>query len=397
MSFGFSVGDFLAVIELANKIRRDFNGAPDQFKEIAQEVRTLSIVLQDASVNAAQFSGDQADNFQTVLSSCHALLQRLEKVVDKWSDALQHKQGKIVQRIWKRLKWEPEEIRDLRSQLTSRVTLLHTFNDRTTSYNVAKLVRRNDDERQVKLLEWLSPVNYVAQQNYLVGRRQAGSRKWLFDSTLFTQWLAQKGQILYCPGDPGTGKTFTTAMVIEKLQDETQNDSRTLNTYLYCSYKNADQDTHSLLCSLLRNSFQHAGIPDTVFPIYEKRQASGQPLLRDEVLPLLGSLYTSFDRVNILVDALDELPVQVRRPFITELLRLRQNQNLSLFVTSRNIPEIQRPFDDQGAASLEIRASDEDVRQFLMDSLFQLPGFVGRSPALQAEIIQAITEACSGM
>ena len=32
MSFGFSVGDFLAVIHIANKIRKDFAGAPSEFK-----------------------------------------------------------------------------------------------------------------------------------------------------------------------------------------------------------------------------------------------------------------------------------------------------------------------------------------------------------------------------
>lgn len=32
MSFGFSVGDFVAVIQLANKIRRDFASAPSEFK-----------------------------------------------------------------------------------------------------------------------------------------------------------------------------------------------------------------------------------------------------------------------------------------------------------------------------------------------------------------------------
>jgi hypothetical protein len=37
MSFGFSVGDFIAAIELANKIRKDFVGAPKQFKEISDE------------------------------------------------------------------------------------------------------------------------------------------------------------------------------------------------------------------------------------------------------------------------------------------------------------------------------------------------------------------------
>jgi hypothetical protein len=37
MSFGFSVSDFLAVIELANKIRRDFGDAPKQFNDIFDE------------------------------------------------------------------------------------------------------------------------------------------------------------------------------------------------------------------------------------------------------------------------------------------------------------------------------------------------------------------------
>jgi hypothetical protein len=32
MSFGFSIGDFLTVITLANKIRKDFSGAPSEFK-----------------------------------------------------------------------------------------------------------------------------------------------------------------------------------------------------------------------------------------------------------------------------------------------------------------------------------------------------------------------------
>jgi hypothetical protein len=37
MSFGFSVGDFIAAIELANKIRKEFVDAPSQFKDISDE------------------------------------------------------------------------------------------------------------------------------------------------------------------------------------------------------------------------------------------------------------------------------------------------------------------------------------------------------------------------
>jgi hypothetical protein len=37
MSLGFSVGDFLTAIELANRIRKEFVDAPNQFKDISNE------------------------------------------------------------------------------------------------------------------------------------------------------------------------------------------------------------------------------------------------------------------------------------------------------------------------------------------------------------------------
>lgn len=37
MSFGFGVGDFLAVAKLANDIRKDYADAPDQFRQINSE------------------------------------------------------------------------------------------------------------------------------------------------------------------------------------------------------------------------------------------------------------------------------------------------------------------------------------------------------------------------
>jgi hypothetical protein len=37
MSFGFSVGDFPAIIKLTNQIRREFISAPSQFEKISNE------------------------------------------------------------------------------------------------------------------------------------------------------------------------------------------------------------------------------------------------------------------------------------------------------------------------------------------------------------------------
>jgi hypothetical protein len=48
MSFGFSVGDFIAAIELTNKIRKDFVDAPSQFKAISDEYAVLATFLSNA-------------------------------------------------------------------------------------------------------------------------------------------------------------------------------------------------------------------------------------------------------------------------------------------------------------------------------------------------------------
>jgi hypothetical protein len=42
MSFGFSVGDFITVIKLANKIRKEFVDAPSQFRAISDECAALA-------------------------------------------------------------------------------------------------------------------------------------------------------------------------------------------------------------------------------------------------------------------------------------------------------------------------------------------------------------------
>ncbi|CEI63859.1 unnamed protein product [Fusarium venenatum] len=97
------------------------------------------------------------------------------------------------------------------------------------------------------------------------------------------------------------------------------------------------------------------------------------------------------------MDALDEVPTEVSRPFIAEIIKLQKICQINLFVTSRHIPEIQNQFTNNGAAVLEIRGSDKDIRQFLNNSIFQLPRFVARDPTFQIVIIEKITEASSGM
>ncbi|KAF5229133.1 hypothetical protein FAUST_10605 [Fusarium austroamericanum] len=354
MSFGYSVGDVLAVIALANKILRDFVGAPEQFKSINQDVRSLSIIIQDAYANLDQISEGHAGRFSEILDTCQTLLHKLESMISKWSVVSDTSKGKTVQKMWKRLRWEPDEISDLRMQITSKITLLNAFNDQATSQNVAKLVRRNNNDEKQAILDWVNSIDYTPQQHHLVSRLQVNSRRWLFDSKEYQNWDNQRGRVLFCPGDPGTGKTFTTAIVLETLQVQSKDDPEVLNTFVYCTYQALDQDVHGLISSLFRNSLQQsANIPDAIFTQCRQKRSAKQTLLRDEVIKLLKLLYSSFRQVNLLVDALDEVPTDVSQPFIAEILKLQRTCQLNLFVA--------------------------------------------RDPSFQIEIIERITAASSGM
>ncbi|CZR68597.1 uncharacterized protein PAC_18496 [Phialocephala subalpina] len=79
MSFGFNVGDFIAAIELANKIRKEFVDAPSQLKVISNEIRSLSIVLQDADVafSNQELNSDQKKDLEDSEKGWGSILEDL--------------------------------------------------------------------------------------------------------------------------------------------------------------------------------------------------------------------------------------------------------------------------------------------------------------------------------
>lgn len=85
MSFGFSVGDFLAVINLATQIRKQFSDAPKHFRDISDEVKSLSATLFDLAGDDDGFlhalEPIQADHLRTILEASHHVLKDLESLL----------------------------------------------------------------------------------------------------------------------------------------------------------------------------------------------------------------------------------------------------------------------------------------------------------------------------
>jgi len=160
--------------------------------------------------------------------------------------------GKRTKRVWKKFKWEPNDIRELRGRIASNVNFLNTFNSRLTREGVDKLVHHQDNQERRAIIDWLSPTNYATQQSDFISRRQEGTGLWLINSSEFQGWLSPSKQIIFCPGILGAGKTIITSIIINYLWTEFNNTNVGI-AYLYYNYQQQqERSAKALLLSLLK-------------------------------------------------------------------------------------------------------------------------------------------------
>jgi hypothetical protein len=256
-----------------------------------------------------------------------------------------------------------------------------------------------DRKEDLEILDWITPVDYGPQHSDFLSRRQLGTGQWLLDSEQYQAWLKTSAQTLFCPGIPGAGKTILTSIVIDDLTTRHQNDPSIGIAYLYCNFRQGDeQKAKDLLASLLKQlSQKRPSLPDSVKAVYDQHKDKRTRPSIDELSRAFRSVSAMYSRVFIVVDALDECQVSdgCRSRFLSEIFSLQVKCGVNVFATSRFIPEITEKF--TGSTSLEIRASDEDVRKYLEGHMSQLPSFVSRNVDLQEEVVTKIVQAVDGM
>ncbi|KAK8000389.1 hypothetical protein PG990_012989 [Apiospora arundinis] len=410
MSFGFSVGDFLAVIELANKIRKDFASAPKQFQDISVELRNLEYAVRDIDIfiSGNDITDTQKKDLGGIRDSCQDVLKDCQHLVSNYSaleSPVKGLKGRTT-RAWQRLTSEPNDVRDLRDRITSNVTQLNRFNEGFTRDNVVRLAKVQDEfvKRQglqdhQEILDWLTPIDFAAQQSDFIRRRQSGTGQWLLDSPEYRKWVEERKGALFCPGIPGAGKTILSSIVVNKLQDKFHGDSSVGICYIYFNFRRSDeQKLDDLLASLIKQVAQgQSRFPGSVKELYRRHKQRRTRPSTYEFSRALHSMVVPCSRVFIIVDALDECTVSdgCRSQFISELQKLQASLDVNILATSRFIPEITARFRE--AVQLEIRASESDISTYLNGNLSHLPGFVSRNLELQAEIKEYIIKYVDGM
>ena len=151
--------------------------------------------------------------------------------------------------------------------------------------------------------------------------------------------------MLFCWGLPGAGKTIIAAIVIDSLETSFQVDDNVGIAYLFCDFKLLDQKPEGLLRSLLRQLVGERSVPDNTTELFNQYKLKREPPLLKDISKALSSVISSYSRVFIVVDALDECQTRCRMSFVKEMLSLQTETEVNIFATSRAIPDVVKAFE----------------------------------------------------
>ena len=286
------------------------------------------------------------------------------------------------------MKWDQDDARDLRARITSTITVL-----RALSESLAR-----DHEARRELCQWLSPLDFPAQQREIYNRHQQGSGQWLLESDIFKRWLESEGGVLLCPGNPGAGKTVLASIVIDHLWNKVRTDGIGV-AYIYCDYlKYREQTPIHLVGSLLKQlAEQKNPISGSLKSYYDEHKNSNTDPTPKRAFEVLKTECDSWSRIFIIVDALDECSEKdaTRQRVVEGLQSLQGSKKINILVTSRPIPSIL--WDFEVSERLKIRANSADIRRYLLGQMDRFSKRILAEKDLQANIMSRVIDAADGM
>ena len=260
----------------------------------------------------------------------------------------------------------------------------------------SSLVQEPKRQRHRTITDWVSLIDFAAQQSDIISRRQEGTGVWFTDSPEFLDWLQSSNQTLFCPGIPGAGKTMIAAITVDHLWKHIQGQDIGV-AYIYCNYKTqADQKAANLAATILKQLIQERpSIAEPAISLYDRHADRRTRPSLEEILSALQAVVSSYSKVYVVVDALDECVNHDRTQLLAMLRNLQSKGNLSFMVTSRFIPEVEQQF--SSSPLLAVRADDSDVKRFVAGQMSRLPRCVQRDNELQETIQDGISTAVEGM
>ncbi|KAJ4478238.1 hypothetical protein J3R30DRAFT_3250682, partial [Lentinula aciculospora] len=241
--------------------------------------------------------------------------------------------------------------------------------------------------------EWLSPFDFIEAQRIILHSRVPDTGLKPLKSEDYIQWRNGDYKTLVMSGSPGAGKTMAAASIVQDL-NEYYKGSPVAVVCVFCDFGQSQaQTTDALVASMLRQLVQaHPVVHSTVASMYTHHSTRSTVPRADEIFASFSMSARQFERVFVVVDALDEcLDDQTRAQLLTTL----NSFSISLLFTSRPHSSIEQLF--ERCNHQEIHADQQDIWIY-SEERFALSR-VGRhcAPDLKQEILKQVVRKAGGI
>ncbi|KAK5629145.1 hypothetical protein RRF57_004860 [Xylaria bambusicola] len=322
--------------------------------------------------------------------------------------------------LWPLLKKEMREVLERATQLNNFISSWMTMDvkdladsikqDTAVLPDMVKTIQKTlsmtvqNERRQIRelmntMVNFFAPVSFSEKQNEIFSQRQPGTGQWFLDSPTFQEWLNCPGATLWCPGAPGSGKTFIASIVVDYLQSFAKKERDTGLTYVYCDFRRRNQEPTALLANLwtqliLQRDLSKAEVDQLENDLYGRRVKLSAAQLNG----LVEKEFTDgkFQRMFVVIDALDECNEAQRETLLDHVSRLYPWANV--LITSRVLGGDLERFSD--VRILRVISAEVDMHAYIRTRITnsrKLAENVRRKQDLDGEIVRIVSERSQGL
>ncbi|KAJ7577786.1 hypothetical protein C8J56DRAFT_869577 [Mycena floridula] len=267
--------------------------------------------------------------------------------------------------------------------------------------DVAKQIQGHNMNAYLRAFsEWLSPIDFQAIQQIHFAKCAPGTGHWLSADVEFQHWTAGQIKILWCPGNPGVGKTMLASTAVDHLRNQMFQPDVGVTCIFFDYNTSSSQSVADIFGSILRQLIiSSSSISESLKSLHTAfKSGQSRPTSLSALGVALQAQIQLYSHVYLVVDALDECSVNIRDDFISTIRSLADSGHLNVLITSRDISTIAQEFMNE--ARINVRAHDEDVLSYIsyrIEHEKRLKTIVKEDAVLKKDIVTQVTEKAAGM
>ncbi|KAI9812194.1 MAG: hypothetical protein M1827_004860 [Pycnora praestabilis] len=266
--------------------------------------------------------------------------------------------------------------------------------------NVESLKLQAHNDKEIKILEWLSTFQSGKKHTDVRTRRLDDTGQWLLAKEEFHSWRddQQSKNLLWCHGIPGAGKTVLSSLVIDELKESATGLDRGVAFFYYDYRDQQNQTPANVIASILKQlAAFRSPLPNSIVDFHNHFERQRDSIQLKDLEAALSRLAGEFRQTFIVIDALDECEGGRHRGSILGILRGLQRSGVKIFATSRPHPtDIIQALEI--FPQITIKASESDIRRYLVNTINRDSAAADIiDEPLKEHIVEVITAAAKGM